>query len=844
MSQLTPPAHLLPDYDPKSSKVAQLRGILLQHDVPFNSAAKKQELMDEYEAHVRPRAPGLLKELLAVRASDLGVLDGESQDGASLHDLDTDPEEAVDDEPPPRAIVKKAKGTKVRSRKSAAVVALPKEDDDLFMNDDQPEVPRSKVRKLAVKAPAEDDREEKVGLAVPTGPEEHKRAKADTPSVKDRRQSFKMESGGESGFSDFNPFQSGNEESPEAKPRRRKSSMGPIRPKPSVDSPAPATHKLKPRQSMPATVGAWASSSGTPPSPAPPLPNTPIGYKFMAPLERVKRSPPEVVALQREYAKMERERLQAEEEEAERLQAEQEELEAMQDDYELEPEPEMEMEMEPEPVVETVRSRPTAVRWKSEPEQLHTPSLEGSRHEIRKTPATKQQQVASAAPRQVVTPRQSSTPLRRSSLAPPRTPAEPLAVSPRAKPKPKPKAFTQPATPIVTPARLLVAFPLLLVAFLVWTQEKLALGYCDTASSSNALVASRPLSLVLPSFTSYTPPQALVSLLDATHLRPSCTACPAHGHCDAGALTACDDQYVARAHPLGGSFLPLPAKCVPDTEKQLAVLEVASAIAAKLRARRGEVVCDSRMKASKERTSKEEAFVYGREKGTLEDEMKQDNMVSGRQFQDAFLSELLRLAEYDLLSHDEAISVELLGANDKTEVWIASKSKADMPLSCRARLALTECGENIGLALVAHAGRHTSLYSSLLALALLSLWTSHKLRSRRETNALVASLVTSTLSHLRDQERRHYLDPALAPTAHLAPAHLRDLLIPHTSSHSSASERNALWSKVEKIVEANANVRAKEVEHLGEEIRGWEWTGVAGDVGPEKSVRKMYPKLG
>ena len=31
--RLTPPVHLLPEYDPKSSKVAQLRGILLQYDV-------------------------------------------------------------------------------------------------------------------------------------------------------------------------------------------------------------------------------------------------------------------------------------------------------------------------------------------------------------------------------------------------------------------------------------------------------------------------------------------------------------------------------------------------------------------------------------------------------------------------------------------------------------------------------------------------------------------------------------------------------------------------------------------------------------------------------------------
>lgn len=38
----------------------------------------------------------------------------------------------------------------------------------------------------------------------------------------DRRVSLKYESGGESGFSDFNPFQSGNEETPDGKAKRRK----------------------------------------------------------------------------------------------------------------------------------------------------------------------------------------------------------------------------------------------------------------------------------------------------------------------------------------------------------------------------------------------------------------------------------------------------------------------------------------------------------------------------------------------------------------------------------------------------------------------------------------------
>lgn len=88
----TPPAYLLHDFDPRAVKVAELRGILLAHDVsyrtaprgrravrsvfsslgkrrpltrlylpqiqvPYASNAKKAVLIAAYEKSIRPRAP-------------------------------------------------------------------------------------------------------------------------------------------------------------------------------------------------------------------------------------------------------------------------------------------------------------------------------------------------------------------------------------------------------------------------------------------------------------------------------------------------------------------------------------------------------------------------------------------------------------------------------------------------------------------------------------------------------------------------------------------------------------------------------------------------------------------
>lgn len=75
------------------------------------------------------------------------------------------------------------------------------------------------------------------------------------------------------------------------------------------------------------------------------------------------------------------------------------------------------------------------------------------------------------------------------------------------------------------------------------------------------------------------------------------------------------------------------------------------------------------------------------------------------------------------------------------------------------------------------------------------------------------------------QERLHYLDPVQAPQVTIPVAHLRDDIL---ASELSPASRQRLWSKVEKIVEGNANVRAGEDEVNGEVWRVWQWVGLVG----------------
>ena len=60
----------------------------------------------------------------------------------------------------------------------------------------------------------------------------------------------------------------------------------------------------------------------------------------------------------------------------------------------------------------------------------------------------------------------------------------------------------------------------------------------------------------------------------------------------------------------------------------------------------------------------------------------------------------------------------------------------------------------------------------------------------------------------------------------------------------SLSRRKSLWKLVEKVVEGNANVRAKQIELSGEEVRAWEWTGGSRVTWQQQTEGpSLYPEL-
>jgi len=71
--------YLQPGFDPNTLKVAELRGILLEHDIDYPSTAKKAQLVELFTSQIAPKARRILGARSRVKASVQGIIDMETE---------------------------------------------------------------------------------------------------------------------------------------------------------------------------------------------------------------------------------------------------------------------------------------------------------------------------------------------------------------------------------------------------------------------------------------------------------------------------------------------------------------------------------------------------------------------------------------------------------------------------------------------------------------------------------------------------------------------------------------------------------------------------------------------
>jgi hypothetical protein len=128
--------------------------------IPYPANAKKPDLVKLFNKYIKPQAAALLAQSSAVQPSDVGILDGDSQNG-SLKELDTDSEEErrFEEEQARKKRAKQARksagggGSSRRKSLSAAVAAI-----------EQEEQPKSSLKKGKGKGRVREEREEAMSV--------------------------------------------------------------------------------------------------------------------------------------------------------------------------------------------------------------------------------------------------------------------------------------------------------------------------------------------------------------------------------------------------------------------------------------------------------------------------------------------------------------------------------------------------------------------------------------------------------------------------------------------------------------------------------------------------------
>jgi len=195
---------------------------------------------------------------------------------------------------------------------------------------------------------------------------------------------------------------------------------------------------------------------------------------------------------------------------------------------------------------------------------------------------------------------------------------------------------------------------LLLLSFIAnYKNQSSAIGFCDSAATTNDIVLARQ-----SAFDNANACIARKTALDLDHPgagkdvhcdvsalpmvpfvpRPTaCAACPQHAVCEEGYIVACEPEYILNQHPLmafssavdglpGLGPRPFPPSCRPDTAKKRMIGGLAKSMENDLAKGRGLVVCAG---MGKEDGRKGQGERFGMEEHTLKEMYASRRDVSG-----------------------------------------------------------------------------------------------------------------------------------------------------------------------------------------------------------------------
>ncbi|KAF7294966.1 MSC domain-containing protein [Mycena indigotica] len=370
-------------------------------------------------------------------------------------------------------------------------------------------------------------------------------------------------------------------------------------------------------------------------------------------------------------------------------------------------------------------------------------------------------------------------------------------------------------------------------SYAVWgyKSESSLIGYCNKNQSTNQalehLRAKRHAVEVCHRDNQTLADGSPCPLPEIPFLHPdTCTPCPAHGRCTQFHVT-CDAGYLLEPHPLlffvsgantpkvieqsirratdglpGLGSIGLPPHCAEDRR----VNWLGRAAKKELGETRGRRLCQGDTKPLLDAYGGE-ARRWGYEESELAKVVsaKIPKEKAPSNFKELFTEAIQQLTRFEEIIIGEDVSSK--------QRFVALKTPAlswDCKIIVQSRAVWTEWQ------LVVYA---------IIGVTCLMLYGRHRRTQNATENAKVAELVQTALDTLKEQDRAYHSDPLSASVPYLSSLQLRDVVL---ADEHSVSRRTKLWSRVEKVVEGNANVRVnlEEVDG-GDEMRVWRWIGAA-----------------
>ncbi|KAI1498758.1 Man1-Src1p-C-terminal domain-containing protein [Biscogniauxia marginata] len=189
--------YLQPGFDPKSLTIPRLRSILVAHNIPYSSSAKKAQLVEIFNEQLVPQSKKIIAARARAKRSSKGIVDADQGGGSN-------PFEEHEELLPPRPVSTRRSRS---PRKASAKIKSEEPEHDLPMPPPAPSPSKRKVRAASRQLQASDT---DTGPEMDGGASLRRGRKVDeTPKIKTEESDgfFRRTSGA---FSSDNPFQSGS----------------------------------------------------------------------------------------------------------------------------------------------------------------------------------------------------------------------------------------------------------------------------------------------------------------------------------------------------------------------------------------------------------------------------------------------------------------------------------------------------------------------------------------------------------------------------------------------------------------------------------------------------------